>query len=149
MKKSILVLFITSCWWCTPLQAAQDTIKVYDLGVTMRIQQDTTSDHSQGQKMILTAFFKVNLPDSLSKVYFRIGQTPDGAELKNDTLDIVYESSSYLMRRRGTDINAFFNKSISYKHIIDIADLNKAQWLTIYLKTNAGTISEKKYFKIK
>lgn len=136
---------------------AQEPVKVYDVAAIFTpndsinsITPDTISlpSYSAITKMKLTISFKINIPDSVSEVYIKIGKEKDSFDFKNDVLNIIKVNNILNMYSGNNKIHSFKLHSTLYPIIVPINRLEDVVWVSISAKDKLGNISETKYFKI-
>lgn len=151
-SQKVATLLLLFCFVVSVNLKAQDSLVVFDLAATLKPKVDTPATRGAAphlsSQLKLTAFFKVNQPQNISKIYIRIGQSPNGTEFKNDSLTTTNVNDVLNTYLGSQQVGRFWTKSTSYEIDLPINNMQNINWLTIYVKDNATNYSAKKYFKI-
>ncbi len=163
MKKYSVLFTISLALFSVQLKA-QDSLIVSDLHVLFTQATDSLQKMQQmmplnnhqavGQqsaappKFDLAAYFSVNKPASVSEIYIKLGASPNGTNVKNETFTVVHEGGLNKVMSGTMEVARFYGESTSYKAKIQAAEKTNAKWITVYVKHTDGSFSQKKYFNL-
>lgn len=154
MKKYIIIILLLRSG--NLLFGQQDSLHISNLYALISYPDPLITDTIVGQSgtetFTLSICFSIDNPDSTSAIFFKVGNSPDNFIIRYKELKVIKHKSfiNCIHELPGDlEVRRFYGVSSKYDLVLNRADLNNLQYITMYCKHRNNNYSEKVYYKIK